>query len=106
MKRVLILSRWRLWGRGIENLLCQEAGLQVVGCEIDLDKALERIRELQPDVLVLDSDDPAPEVLRILRQEVGTKIIGLNPEDNTMCIYRGEQREVRRIEDLVEAICL
>jgi hypothetical protein len=40
----------------------------------------------------------------ILREGVGTKVIGLNLEDNTVCIYRGEQRVVKEVEDLVEAI--
>ncbi len=104
MKRVLILSSHPLFGRGVESLLRKETRLDIVGWEADIDKAVERIRELQPDVVILDSGDPTPEVLRILREGVGTKVIGLNLQDSTMCIYRGEQRVVKRIEDLVEAI--
>jgi len=104
MKRIFILSGHPLFGRGVESLLCQEVGLEIVGWEANADQAVERIRKLQPDVVILDSGDPTPEVLRVLREGVGTKVIGLNPEDNTMCIYRGEQRVVKRIEDLVEAI--
>ena len=47
---------------------------------------------------------PTPAVVRILREGVGTKVIGLNLQDNTICIYRGEQRVVKEVEDLVEAI--
>ena len=104
MKRVLILSSHPLFGRGVESLLRKETRLDIVGWEADIDKAVERIRELQPDVVILDSGDPTPEVLRILREGLGTKVIGLNLQDSTMCIYRGEQRVVKRIEDLVEAI--
>ena len=104
MKRVLILSSHPLFGRGVESLLRKETRLDIVGWEADIDKAVERIRELQPDVVILDSGDPTPEVLRILREGLGTKVIGLNLQDSTMCVYRGEQRVVKRIEDLVEAI--
>jgi len=104
MKRVLILSSHPLFGRGVESLLCRETGLEIVGWETEVDKAVEHIRELQPDVVIIDSGDLAPEVLGILREGVGTKVIGLNLQDSTMCIYRGEQRVVKRIEDLVEAI--
>jgi len=45
-----------------------------------------------------------PAVMRILREGVGTKVIGLNLQDNTICIYRGEQRVVKEVKDLVEAI--
>jgi len=62
----------------------------------------------QPDVVIVDSgdpaDDPMPAVMRILREGVGIKVIGLNLQDNTMCIYRGEQRVVKEVKDLVEAI--
>ena len=104
MKRVFILSSHPLFGRGVESLLCRETGLEIVGWDTDVDKAVERIRELQPDVVILDSGDPAPEVLGILREGLATKVIGLNLQDNTMCIYRGEQRVVKCIEELVEAI--
>ena len=108
MKRVLIISSHPLFGRGVESLLCRETGLDIVGWETDIDKAVERIKELQPDVVILDNADPAcdptPAVMRILREGVGTKVIGLNLQDNIMCIYRGEQRVVKSIEDLIEAI--
>lgn len=104
MKRIFMFSTHPLFGRGVESLLCQETGLEIVGWETEVDKAVERIRELQPDVVILDSGDPAPEVVGILREGLGTKVIGLNLQDNTMCIYRGEQRVVKRIEDLVEAM--
>ena len=108
MKRVFMFSSHPLFGQGVESLLREEAGLEIVGRETDVDKAVERIRELRPDVVVMDSGDPAgdptPAVMRILREGLGTKLVGLNLKDNTMCIYRGEQRAVKSIEDLVEAI--
>jgi len=83
-------------------------GLEIVGRETDIDKAIERIRELRPDVVIVDSGDPAGDptiaVMRILREGVGAKVIGLNLQDNTICIYRGEQRVVKEVKDLVEAI--
>jgi len=108
MKRVFILSSHPLFSQGVESLLRQESGLDIVGREADIDKAGERIKELRPDVVILDSGDPAsdlaPAVMCILRERVGTKVIGLNLQDNTVCIYRGEQRVVKEVKDLVEAI--
>jgi TorA maturation chaperone TorD len=108
MKRVFLLSSHPLFGQGVESLLRRETGLEIVGCERDVDKAMERIEELWPDVVIVDSSDPGvdltPEVMCILRERLGTKIIGLNLHDNTLCIYRGEQRVVKEVEDLVEAI--
>jgi hypothetical protein len=45
-----------------------------------------------------------PSVLCILREISDTKVIGINLEDNTICIYREERREVRAVEDLIKAI--
>jgi len=108
MKRVFIVSSYPLFSQGVESLLRRQTGLDIVGRETDVDKAVERIRELRPDVVILDSADPAgdptPVVTRILREGLATKAIGLSLQDNTMCIYRGEQRIARGIEDLVEAI--
>ena|GEM_PF-464785 len=108
MKSIFVLSGHPLFGQGVEILLRQEAGLDIVGRETDVDRAMERIKELRPDVVIVDSGDPAcdptPAVMRILREGVGTKVIGLNLHDNTVFIYRGEQRVVKEVKDLVAAI--
>jgi DNA-binding NarL/FixJ family response regulator len=108
MKRIFILSSYPLFSHGVESLLRRETGLEIVGREADADEAVERIKELQPDVVVLDSGapacDPTMAVMRILREGVGAKVIGLNLQDNTMCIYLGEQRVVKEGKDLMEAI--
>jgi len=108
MRRVFILSSHPLFGQGVESLLRQEARLEIVGQETDVDKALERIKELQPNVVILDCAeprcDPMLAVMRILKEGLETKVIGLNLQDNTMYIYRGEQRVVKEVKDLMEAI--
>ena len=104
MKRVFILSSHPLFSQGVESLLRRETGLKVVGREMDVDKAVGRIKELQPDVVILEGNDLAPAVTRMLREGVGAKVIGLDLQDNKMFIYRGEQRVVKEVKDLVEAI--
>jgi DNA-binding NarL/FixJ family response regulator len=108
MKRIFMLSSHPLFSQGVESLLCREAGLQIVGREMDLERGLDRIRELRPDVVIVDgvdrTRDPTPTVMRILRERLGTRVIGLNLQDNIVCIYRSEQRIARGVEDLLEAI--
>jgi DNA-binding NarL/FixJ family response regulator len=107
MKRIFMLSSHPLFSQGVESLLRRETGLEIVGREADADKALERIKELRPDVVVLDSADlrdPMPVVMRIFREGVGAKVISLNLKDNVMHVYRGEQRVVKQVEDLVKVI--
>lgn len=108
MERVFLLSGHSLFGRGVEALLRGEAELEIVGRETNVETAIELIKQLQPDAVVVDSNDREvdlkPVVMRILEKTQGTKIIGLNLEDNTLQVYRGEQRIAKRVEDLVEAI--
>jgi FdhD protein len=80
----------------------------VAETKINADRAIERINELRPDVVILDSADPAwkatPTVMRILKERLGTKVIGLNLHDNTICVYREERRMAKEVKDLVMAI--
>lgn len=108
MKRVVMLLSHPLFGQGVESLLRRETGLEIVGRETDANKVMERIKDLHPDVVILDGADPpcerVPLMMRILTEVVGTKVVTLNLKNNTMCVYRGEQRVVKQVQDLVEAI--
>ena len=78
--------------------------MDIVGREADVDKAIERIEELQPDVAVVDSANPAGGSTRVALphlEGVGTKVIGLNLQDNTIGIYLGGQRGPKGVKDLV-----
>jgi DNA-binding NarL/FixJ family response regulator len=108
MKRVFIISSHPLFGRGIESLLCQETGVEILGWETDPDVAVERIKELWPDVVIVDCDDPGssltPGVICVLKERLGLRVIGLSLKENRISIYYGEQRIVREVKDLIEAL--
>ncbi len=103
-----MVSSYPLFGQGIERLLCNETDLQIIGTETDPDRAMERVVEYRPDVVILDSADPTgkamPIVMRILKERWATKVIGLNPHDNTICLYRQERRTAVGVTDLIKAI--
>jgi len=46
MKHVFVLSSHPLFGQGVESLLRQEKGLEIVGRETDVDKAIECTRRM------------------------------------------------------------
>ncbi len=108
MKRIFMLSSHPLFSQGVETLLRREKDLEVVGRESDVDKAIDRIRELHPDIVILDHGSPtcsrAPIVMRILEEQLGSRVIGLDLQSNTVCVYRGEQIIVRGVEDLMKAV--
>lgn len=107
MKRIFIYSSHALLARGIEVLLRQGSNLEIVGTETDLDCAMERITTLQPDLVIVDAGDSDPGrallVTRILKG-LGPCVVGLNLQDNSICIYHGECRIVREVADFIRAI--
>lgn len=108
MKRVFILTSRSLFGQGVESLLRRETDLDIIGYETEVHRALARIRELQPDVVIFDNHDlPNSSLLamiKLLRTTPHVKVIGLNLKENTFHIYQAVQREVKSLADLVDAI--
>ncbi len=105
-RRIFVISNHLMFGHGIGSLLREEAELEVVGQESNLNRAIEQIGALQPDVVILDSDDPEPdlEVAHILRVRPGVKVISLSLDNNTLCVYQASQRTTRGVDDLLAAI--
>ena len=93
--RVLIVSGMSLFEEGIEGLLRQEPGLEIVGLETDARQAMERIREAHPDVVILTDGEAAagfsPELVRMVREGLRMRIVEIQLATNTLCIYCGEQ---------------
>lgn len=110
MKRIYILSHKSIFLEGIETLLSQEAGFEIVGRETDASTAVANIEKFKPDVILINCDDPetdlSPAVECILRKRLDIRIIGLSLKDNSISIYRGEDQQVLQVEDLVKAISI
>lgn len=108
MKRVFMVSGQLLFSRGVENLLCQRSGVEIVGHEADAARAIERICDLRPDAVILDSKDlasvPSTIVASILKETPGAKVIALNLENDRIHVYRGEQRTAQCVDDLLEVM--
>lgn len=108
MKRVFIISPYPLFGRGIESLLRQETQIDIISQETDIVQAVQQIKELEPDVVILDTSSPAsdliPVVMQILEINSEIKVIGLSLRDNNLYIYRARQYMVESVKDLVAAI--
>ncbi len=107
MPRVYMLSHLPLFSQGVQALLCREPGVEIVGRETDVEKAIEAINALKPDVVILDNDlqagSLAPVALRLL-EETQAKVIGLSLQSNTLYIYHKEKRVAHDIGDLMEAM--
>lgn len=82
--------------------------MEFVGQESDAERAIEQIRTLRPDVVIVDTSnvvcDASAVVMRILQERIGDKVVRLNLHDNKICIFHEEQRSIRGVEDLLSAI--
>ena len=97
-----------MFGQGLEGLIRQHSDLELLALATDADEALAQIEELCPDVLILScsdaESDPTPALMRYLRDGKVHKIISVDFQDNSVCVFSGERRLVEAVEDFVETI--
>ncbi len=108
MTSIFIVSRYSLFSKGIETLLHQAEGLEIVGCEKDLTQAIEQIRSLQPDVVIVDSRDSDANrgiiMMQVMKEGLRTRVVGLSLNDNKIYVCQGEQKTIEELGDFWESI--
>lgn len=104
VNRIFIISGHLLFSYGLESLLCEETNLEIIGQEKDMEQAIDQIKRLQPDVVVLDSDNALSQITPILHASPGVKVISLSLQNNDLYVYQAKQWVARETEDLLEAI--
>ncbi len=108
MKRVIVLDRKALFWNGLESLLSQEEDIELVTWDKQLIDVVKCIQDNNPDALIINCDDPSqnltPAVLCALREKYDMAIIGLSEEHNRVTVYRGEQKQILKIDDLLSVI--
>ena len=108
MKRVMILSRQSAFWWGVCKLLGDGGTCDLVGWETEPEQAIRRVRDLQPDVVLVDrcssiTADTFP-IVPILGVRPGTRVIALGVEDNILSLYREDRHTVADVEDLIRVI--
>lgn len=106
--RVFILYSHGLFARGVQSLLSREQGVEIVGMEREDRKALERIRLLRPDVILVDSgtrrQDSCPIIAEIFREIPDARVISLSLTENGIDVYDKHRITASSPTDLVRAI--
>lgn len=107
-KRVFIVSSYRMFGLGLESILGQKETIEVIGQETNIERAIERIDQLGPDVVILDGDEPPYKslatILTIMAAQSVPKVIGLNLRNNNLRVYEARQWVATSVDDLIAAI--
>jgi DNA-binding NarL/FixJ family response regulator len=107
MKRVFVLSRHSLFSKGIEALLAQNPEIEIVHREIDRN-VVDFIQEYKPDVVIINCDDQEDDLSRavtcIVKKRLGISVIGLSLNDNRINIYRGQEKQIVNLIDILHAI--
>ena len=106
--RVFILYSHSLFARGVQSLLSQQGEVEVVGMERDDRQALEKIRRLRPDVILVDSG-AAPEeycstISWIFKEIPEARVISLSLRENGIDIYDKQRITATGPEDLLRVL--
>jgi chemotaxis response regulator CheB len=108
MKRLCILSPPCLLGRGVETLLSQQDGLEIVCTKTELADVLPCIQTCRPDVVIINCRDLENDMCAVVgelsRGDFDVSIIGISLTENKICIHRGEHKQVQEVDDLIKAI--
>ena len=92
------------------NVLLRREGFALIGMETDPDNALDQIRALNPDIVLVEDDGAnlamnwLSSLMQLAYEQTNLRIIRLSLTDEEMHIYHQEQRKLVNTQDLVAAI--
>lgn len=90
LTRIVLVDDHRIVREGVAAVLAREADIEVVGEAASAEEAMEKVRSLQPDVVVLDLQMPGMGGLQAIRQlkelRPTTSIIVLTVENSEMIL--------------------
>jgi DNA-binding NarL/FixJ family response regulator len=108
VRRVLVIDHQLLLGAGVQGLLSDEAGLDVIGVSpADPLELAQDVRRYQPDVVVLDENSrlgsPAG-LLASLEDYPELHMVVVSADDNRVCIYGKQEVLMTQAADLLGII--
>lgn len=107
-RTVFILYEHPLFARGLEGLLRQERGLEVVGVAATGEEALVQIKGHKPDAVLVEADrggiDPGMLLSRLIQDRGEGKVVGLSLTRKQAVLYTGRRFTANQAKDLITAI--
>jgi chemotaxis response regulator CheB len=105
--RIYIVYHHALFAQGIRSLLRGRRGIRVVGMESDAAKALEAVRSLRPEVVIIEESDAemqSPTLGAILQHHPTGRVVALDLDHNFATVYDRHRVITTQPADLVRAI--
>jgi DNA-binding NarL/FixJ family response regulator len=106
--RVFILYNHHLFARGVESLLSKEREVEVVAMERDHRQTLDKIRLLDPDVILVDSsthpEASSVTIPEIFQKAPNARVISLSLRENGIDIYDKQHVVASGPQDLLRLI--
>ncbi len=105
-RRILILYKHGLLAEGLRSLLEADERLEIISVVGDLAETSALVQKLGPDAVVVEGDkfslslgDPPG-----VRLDCVPLVISVAENENRMCIYRVQEREVADLQELIETL--
>jgi hypothetical protein len=95
--RLFILAPRSMFGAGLELLCRQCGGVEVVGQEADWDRAIQSVKTLNPDVILLVShnlDDMPGSAVDTLLRETGVRAVAVDLKTNDTRFFSVDQEGI------------
>ncbi len=107
--RIVVLSRCSIFADGIARRLAERADVEMVQLvDASQDEALDRVRELEPSMIIIDQTDMENHlrvpVACILSAVPGAKLVQVNPNNDQIVIFTSVEMRASRVHDLVTAV--
>lgn len=104
--KVFILYDHPLFGRGLESLLEQERGIEVVGAAARSQNSLGELRALRPDVIMVEGTEESlgPSLWEVLKEGLPGRVISIDLDEDRVTVYTTRQLLATEVEDLVKAV--
>ena len=108
MLSIFILCEHPLFARGLEHLLRQERGVEIVGVATERESALTQIRTIKPDVILVEADhgkpDPGTLLFTVVQDRGEGRVLSVSFNRNEAVLYTGRRWKASRARDLIEGI--
>ena len=89
---------------GVRAELVRNPGLEVLVLDQPLDKPLEALRALEPEVIIFDLGAVQPDFLLALLQKPDLVLIGVDPETHQALVLSGQPARALTTDDLLHVI--